>query len=99
MKHLSRCRGCDASVWWAITEKNGKFIPLDPDPSPDGNLRPTGEDRTTDRGRVPVVAHAAAGSSGELYMPHHATCPSAKYYSKDRARRACDRALDKGRRT
>lgn len=37
---MSSCRVCPASIVWAVTV-NGKAIPVDAEPSPDGNVRLT----------------------------------------------------------
>lgn len=49
-------------------------MPLDAEPSPDGNV-----EVTEDRHRLLVIAvHPSPPIFAEtLYMPHHATCPDA----------------------
>lgn len=79
---MSRCRSCDAEIFWVTTEA-GKSMPLDALPSADGNVmvsRPAGK---------PVAAVLAglflaeARESGRvLYMPHHATCPQGEAWRK-----------------
>ena len=68
-----RCRSCDAPIEWAITTK-GSHIPLDPEPTPAGNLvlidgiarHPTlGED-------VPYLQ----------YISHFVTCPDAERFRR-----------------
>lgn len=87
-----RCSKCGAPITWIVTV-NGKFMPLDRDPSPDGNMRLTGKYRRTERGAQPeaVVVPKAERESmfppeGDRYMPHHATCPkAAEFRSKKTA--------------
>lgn len=73
---MSTCRACPAEIRWARTT-NGKAIPLDATPHPDGNVRLVGE-----------VAHVIGPAptldpddDGTRYMPHHATCTG---WKKDR---------------
>jgi hypothetical protein len=76
---MSACRSCDAKVVWYTTEAKGKPIPLDLEPTTDGNvvLVPKG-------GRLGGALVARVLGPLELltlepdrirYTPHHATCP------------------------
>ena len=67
------CARCKAPVMWAETERNGKPIPLDPEPVPDGNLG------IRDDGRVYHVAQGQGvlDLGVPLYKTHFATCPDA----------------------
>jgi hypothetical protein len=78
---VSRCRACGAELAWARTEANGKLMPLDPGPSPAGNVALR---RGDVGGALVAVAEVLAGAeleqvrgAGEvpLYVPHFATCP------------------------
>lgn len=71
---LAPCRGCGATVLWAVTVGKKK-IPLDPDPNPGGNVvvsyLKSGEVRAR------VLTKTLPAAPGEpLFMPHHATCPA-----------------------
>lgn len=85
-----KCRACDAEIRWARTA-NGKAIPLDAEPNPDGNvlLDYSGDDETTGSaagGTGSPIAHVIGKNGVPLdlahlgadprYMPHHATCPN-----------------------
>lgn len=72
---MSTCRSCGATIRWAVTEK-GKRIPLDADPSPRGNMRlgPDGTAINIGSGTEPSLF---SEQGVDLFMPHHATCPSA----------------------
>lgn len=61
---VTKCKGCNADIIWAITAKNNKRIPLDVK----SEMRPVqvGQDELG----VPIVEMRAA------FMPHHATCPA-----------------------
>lgn len=65
----SVCKGCGATVWWVTTAANGKAMPLDPDPHPDGNV-----EMVNGRAVVHPKGQPTLGATGERYMPHHATC-------------------------
>lgn len=67
------CAGkdCGAQIVWAKTVK-GKLMPVDLEPSPDGNVELAFED-----GRMVARVHAQPILGVELRMPHHATCPNA----------------------
>lgn len=71
------CRGCKARIVWAITPK-GKSMPLDPEPSPDGNV----EVVTDANGRWHVVAvHPEPDLFGGIrYLSHFVTCPKSKEF-------------------
>jgi hypothetical protein len=78
---VANCRSCGAPLTWAITE-NDKKIPVDSDPSPDGNITLTREDGLDDRGkpilRARVFPHSGATPEGAvLFKSHFATCPDA----------------------
>ena len=73
----TRCKSaqCDAPIRWVSTP-NGKAMPLDEEPNPDGNVQLG----YVNGAEVAVVlgaeAQAEAKTAGvTLYMPHWATCP------------------------
>lgn len=69
---MAECRSCNAPIRWALTVKNGKHIPIDVEPVPDGNL---------------VIEHRNGGDEARpatdtdkklmrpLFKSHFATCP------------------------
>lgn len=77
---MSRCRSCRRGIRWAFTA-NGKRMPLDADPHPDGNV--VLEDG--DSGQ-PIAVVCAPGdpwlAAGPTYMPHWASCPQAKSWKR-----------------
>lgn len=79
---MTTCRGCDAPMLWAINEKSGKGIPLNPDPIDDGSLVSTGE--TTADGRMIVRAVKRGDDTGIMprYNPHFVSCPNAAEFRK-----------------
>lgn len=71
---MSDCKSCGAPILWAKTIK-GRLIPLDPDPSPKGNIV-IGEAGTA------LVFNSPAAIAPRLegeprYLSHFATCPNA----------------------
>ena len=82
---MAECRSCDATVLWAIVQKGGKRIPLDPDPVERGNIAIVGE-REDQYGTSPLVAYvqpdALPGMSEPRYVTHFATCPHADKHRK-----------------
>lgn len=72
---MTSCRSCGAPIRWARTVGAGKSMPLDAEPSADGNVQLVGQHEA-----AVVLAGLdlyAAQQAGEvLYMPHHATYPT-----------------------
>jgi len=74
------CRSCKAPILWATT-KNGESIPLDPDPTPDGNLILMASGvalvrAKTDQSTLPGFDDAPR------YVSHFSTCPQADEWRK-----------------
>lgn len=78
MAEMEHCRSCGAAIRWVKTQK-GKAMPVDWEPSCDGNLR--------------VILGVAIVLNGEelskhrngvtpLYQSHFATCPDAALHRK-----------------
>jgi hypothetical protein len=77
----STCRGCMAPIVWAGTV-NGKAMPVDVDPRPDGNVRLTEPDgllRAEVLGPLELML-LDDGERAALRMPHHATCPQVEQF-------------------
>lgn len=74
MMQISNCRSCGAAVLWAQTE-NGKVMPVDPAPHPDGNLV-----LTSIGGGFQVRVDKAA--PGEKHRSHFVTCPNAEQHRR-----------------
>lgn len=79
---MATCRSCGAAVRWELTPA-GKRMPLDPEPSPQGNVAIYGGPAmvavalTADQ----LAAHNVA-IDGPLYLSHFATCPNADQHRK-----------------
>ena len=78
-----RCKTCRREIAW-VKFRDGKAMPLDPEPSATGNVY-----RGTDgRWRVATKADAAELSRGltPLYVAHFVTCPQASQHRRHAAK-------------
>lgn len=78
----ARCGSCTAAIVWATTD-NGRAMPLNALPDPEGNVAVRRENGDL---------HARVLKAGETAAPwerlgtsHHATCPSADLHRKRKA--------------
>lgn len=73
---MTSCRSCGAPIRWARTVGAGKSMPLDAEPSADGNVQLVGPHEA-----AVVLAgldlYAAQQAGVPLYVSHFATCPHA----------------------
>jgi hypothetical protein len=78
---VARCRSCNAEIRWARTAAKKRPIPLDLQPSPEGNVHLVGATaymlNTED-------AEQARRHHVELFVSHFATCPHATTHRKTR---------------
>lgn len=74
---MSQCRSCDARILWAKTEA-GKAMPVDREPTPEGNLLLRGD------GTVHVVAEGEVLPGMPLHTSHFVTCPERDSWRKRR---------------
>ena len=67
-----KCSSCGAAIFWERT-KNGKHIPVDAAPSPDGNIEMRGG-----------IAHVVGDELplAPRFKSHFATCPNAAQHRK-----------------
>jgi len=90
MSGSSSCRTCHRPIVWARSVPNGKNIPLDPDPTPRGNLvlKTIGIDA---KGGVLfdafVIDEADRALYATLYQSHFVTCPYADQHRHRRRSR------------
>lgn len=77
----SQCRSCGAAIAWVQTE-SGKQMPLDAEPSPDGNMA------CMANGSYRVLTgsdlEAAKKNGIALRKSHFATCPNAASHRRKR---------------
>jgi hypothetical protein len=71
---LASCSACLAPIRWVLTEGD-KRMPIDPTPSPDGNVVPVRRDDGSIRARVLTGDQLPAQRTA--WVPHHRTCPHA----------------------
>jgi hypothetical protein len=81
---MSTCRSCGAAIRWAVAV-NGKRMPVDDQPMPDGNLILSDP---TPGAYAPTVAYVDPGAllldDPPRFVSHFATCPNADQHRKDR---------------
>lgn len=75
---MPECRSCHAPIVWGVT-RNGTPMPLDAEPTPDGNVLLQGKVADV-LGPLELVAHDR--EARPLRMPHHATCPDASMWMR-----------------
>ncbi|WP_052372818.1 hypothetical protein [Amycolatopsis taiwanensis] len=82
----AQCRSCRASIVWAVSAKTGNQMPVDYNPNPaKGNVL-----LQLDRGQLVAAVLtdrqlAGARAAGtDLRTEHHATCPDADMYRRQR---------------
>lgn len=77
---MSACRSCEAEIFWCVTVNN-KRIPLDAEPTPDGNL-------VVEDGPPPMAIACSADPGTDVgtprYKSHFSTCPNAATHRKSR---------------
>lgn len=82
----ARCGSCRAEVIWTVTAATGKRMPVDAEPTPDGNVVLAAP---TTRSGAPVSYAAQVGAlliedDGVRFTSHFATCPNANEHRSHR---------------
>lgn len=79
---MTICKTCKAPIRWVKLSKTGKNIPLDPEPSPEGNvyISTSGRALVLDKDLV----KRAKAADEPLHTSHFATCPQADAHRKAR---------------
>lgn len=78
---MSECSSCHAEILWAIVEKSGKRIPLDPEPTFLGNLAIIDPNASTINVEY-VMAGGGLFEERPLYVSHFVTCPHADQHRR-----------------
>ncbi len=73
---MSRCASCGTEIVWVRTDK-GKRMPVDAEPSPDGNIFPVDDDGMRNGVTVVVLGQPSLDDPDELWISHFATCDQA----------------------
>lgn len=82
---MNQCSKCGQPIRWALTATSKK-MPLDFNPTADGNVRITGTYGGDDTCETlgPLELEIARGDGSVLYTSHFATCPDARYFRRDK---------------
>lgn len=81
---MSVCRSCKQPITWTATDA-GKWMPVDAEPVPTGNVLLGGGNPPTARVLSGVSLQRARHAKCLLYRSHFATCPAARQHRKDAA--------------
>jgi len=82
MKADAECRSCRAPVRWVVTAANGKRMPIDPTPVPDGNVWIDGMQDGVPRVLVALSADSVPANVPLRYVSHFVTCPQRDEWRK-----------------
>lgn len=75
----NQCRSCQAPIVWARSQSTGKWMPIDDESVPDGNIRLDGDEFQVLAG----VRLESARTSGEhLHVSHFVTCPYSRQHRR-----------------
>lgn len=84
LEHVEPCRSCRTPIAWATVTMSGKTMPINPQPSPHGNVDVVKVGRTyvaqVIGNRTRCAAMIAAGRP--LYLSHFTDCPHASNWRK-----------------
>lgn len=76
---MAQCRSCNAEIVWGTT-RNGVAMPLDAEPTDEGNAL------LYDGGVIDVLGPLELSSHDRdaqpLRLPHHASCPDAEMWKR-----------------
>jgi len=81
MKRVATCKGphCGAEIVWCRTQK-GKRVPLDAEPTKDGDWLIEGPEGEPNPVAVKLPTHAEY--TGPRYVAHWVTCPDRDHFRK-----------------
>lgn len=78
---MSACQSCGAPIRWITSEARRRPMPIDRDPTPDGNvliIREGATDVARVLGPLEVMSKRMSDPDVDLYLSHFATCPDAE---------------------
>jgi len=81
MKANATCRSCRMPIRWVMTA-NGKRMPLDPSPDPEGNVWIVGMEEGVPSVEVALTADAVPANVPFRYVSHFVTCPDRDSWRK-----------------
>jgi hypothetical protein len=72
---MATCNSCHREIRWAKSATTGKSMPLDPEPTPDGNL-------VVERGVFRAATAEDKRLHRDLFVSHFSTCPQAEKWRR-----------------
>lgn len=81
---IEACRSCTAPIIWAVTV-NGRDMPVDAEPSPDGDIRLADRSHLHRKPLAEVLSVTQQFGLGNLRTSHFATCPHADQWRRPAA--------------
>jgi hypothetical protein len=77
------CKSCGRKIFWSTTEPNGRVMPVDSEPDPNGKFI------LNQRGRELIAIHVSnvlpeALAGRRLWTSHFSTCPHAAQHRSPR---------------
>lgn len=79
---MSAVCGCGAPVRWVRTETTGTLMPIDPDPTPGGNVVPVPGGPAGETVARVLTDVQMSRYLGHRYVAHWTTCPNADQYRR-----------------
>lgn len=79
MADTGTCRSCGLPILWVEMAVSGKKNPLNPEPTPDGNVAVVGGVGEALKGEA---LGEARKNGADLYLSHFATCKTAAQHRK-----------------
>lgn len=73
----AKCKRCPARIVWAVSESTGRRMPVDADPSPNGNVQLVEGDPPRARVLSADERNTIAAQDEPLHLNHFVTCPEA----------------------
>jgi hypothetical protein len=92
--HPTRCDGCNASIWFAITTASHRAMPLDARSDPTGNVAVHCDVTGTWLARV-LGKSGKADTFETLFLPHFATCTKPAAFRRQVARTQADHDMQR----
>jgi len=77
----AECRSCRMPIRWVVTQ-NGKRMPLDPVPDPEGNVWIEGMENGVPKVQVALTAADVPANVPIRYVSHFVSCPDRDSWRK-----------------
>lgn len=79
---MSTCQSCQAPITWTTNVVSGKRMPVNPTPTPDGNVVLTSGNDGPEARVLTRAELASRPTKTGLYKSHFATCPEGPAWRK-----------------